>query len=425
MCSEPAREGALYVTSFNGAFSALRSNLFVAGLSADNYPGKPSENYLILDSDYEMFGNDMPTSVNRIKAKVLGLKGLLRLAGSLGIPVQLSYSSYNAAETRGSNPSSVLFEIYREEHGEGSGTDDLKKAFKHTGYFKCKAAPADEIGQAYTDGHALSHEQAEPEAEAFEVALAEKGYAPTKLESFFGCPRSFLLGQVLGIEDEEATDPFSIIDNKQFGTLAHSIMEWLASLEKRPGRNEFLDRAGAAFDDFMKEYVPLNKEDAKREKQRFIDVMGNAYDLDPDNEVLSAEEKKTVTHESGIKVYGYPDRVEKDKDGNYLIADFKTGRTVKHVKDDIDSCLQVVIYAYMMDRLGTPISYGEYRYLRKRKTIPCVFDDDMKQKLSDRLTKFKNAMKAGDFPVNPGADNANCEYCKLADICGRDKEKEV
>lgn len=424
VCSEPSREGALYVTGIGNAFSALRSRMYILGLSADNYPGKPSENYLLLDSDYEMFGTDMPTSANRIKAKKRNLTDLIKLACSLDIPVKLSYSDYNAAQMSNANPSSVLYEIYKEEHGECAGTDNFEKAFDHTGYFNCQAAPADEIGEAYTEGCELKYEENVPEADDFSVAVSQKGYAPTTLETFFKCPRSYLLGNVIGIEDEEPVDPFAVIDARQFGTLAHGIMEWLAQMPSRPSRTEFVKRAGVAYDDFLKEFVPLNEGAAQREKKRFLDVMGYAYDLDPGNGVLSAEEKKTVEHESGIKLYGYPDRVEKDHEGHYLIADFKTGRNIVHIKDDIDSCLQVVIYAYMMEKLGISVSYGEYRYLRKHKQISCVFNDDMKQKLNDKLTEFRNALKNGDFPVNTGGDKfTNCKYCTFADICGREEKE--
>lgn len=121
-------------------------------------------------------------------------------------------------------------------------------------------------------------------------------------------------------------------------------------------------------------------------------------------------------------MYGYPDRVEKDADGKYLIADFKTGRSIKHKQDDIETCMQVVIYAYMMERLGIPVSYSEYRYLRKKKVVSCVYNDDMKAELSQRLEVFKHALESGEFPANPGKNNKNCKYCTFADICGREEE---
>jgi RecB family exonuclease len=151
-------------------------------------------------------------------------------------------------------------------------------------------------------------------------------------------------------------------------------------------------------------------------------MMANAYDQDPQNEVLASEEKQTFLHSSGVLLEGYPDRVEKTPEGEYIIADYKTGKRISHQANDIDTCLQVVIYAYIMEQKNIPISRCEYRYLRDGVTVPCRYDDSMKEKLNDKLLVFKNALTTGQFPV---AENRSaCTYCKLANICGRDLQPE-
>ncbi len=423
VCSEAAREGALHIVGLSKAFGAVRDHLFVTGLSAGNFPGNPSENYLLLDSDLEMFGEDTPTSVNRIIVKKQMLLSLVKLACSLDVRVQLSFSDYNAAQMSTANPSSVLFEIYKEEHGEDAKVDDFRRSFWKTGYFCSGISRADEVGLAYNEGKELQFTEEQPEAEPFSVKLSEYGYSPSTLDNFFSCPYSFMLENVIGIKDDEETDPFSIVNAMQFGTLAHSVMKWMAVQPSLPSKEEFIAKAGCVFDDFLKEYVPLNEAKAQRERKGFLDVVGNLYDIDPKNKVVSAEEWCEGEHETGIKLHGYPDRVEKDKDGNYLIADFKTGNNLKHKKDDIDSCLQVVAYAYMLEKQGIPINYGQYLYPKKHKIISCVYNDDMKQKLYEKLDSFKQAMEAGEFPTNPGKSNENCKYCKYVDICAKGEVK--
>ena len=109
-------------------------------------------------------------------------------------------------------------------------------------------------------------------------------------------------------------------------------------------------------------------------------------------------------------------------EGEYIIADYKTGKRISHQANDIDTCLQVVIYAYIMEQKNIPISRCEYRYLRDGVTVPCRYDDSMKEKLNDKLLVFKNALTTGQFPV---AENRSaCTYCKLANICGRDLQPE-
>ena len=130
-------------------------------------------------------------------------------------------------------------------------------------------------------------------------------------------------------------------------------------------------------------------------------------------------------HPCGVKLSGYPDRVEKDKDGNYIIADFKTKRRLEHIKDDIDTCLQVVIYAWLCEQEGINISRCDYRYIRKNEIVTCRYDKDMKTKLNEKLLVFREALTTGSFPK---ADKKEaCRYCKMGDICklyGADQEDE-
>lgn len=55
--------------------------------------------------------------------------------------------------------------------------------------------------------------------------------------------------------------------------------------------------------------------DAEKEKREFLKMMQTAYRTDPGNEVISAENEYSFTHPCGVKLRGYPDRVEKEPDG--------------------------------------------------------------------------------------------------------------
>ena len=153
-------------------------------------------------------------------------------------------------------------------------------------------------------------------------------------------------------------------------------------------------------------------------------MMETAYEMDPHREIALEEEDISCTHESGVKIHGFPDRVEKLDDGTYLVVDFKSGRSVRHVQDDIGTCLQVVIYAYLMEQKGFPVSGGEYRYIRRGETVSCRYDDDMKRQLTERLTLFKNCLEEGNFPAAEAAEDGEdpCRYCKYQAVCGKISE---
>ena len=415
--SEASKEGKLHVCSIKAALSSLREDLFVCGLSSADFPGNPSENYLLLDSDLELFdATDAPTSSGLIRQKKETLHDLLTLASALGSKVRLSYPDYDLAAVKDQNPSSILFEIYEAAH-PGSGMDDLLNEMQTAGYFESGLSPSDAVGTTFTRGAAVAQSldvQSLPDTKG----LLDKYWSPTALELFFSCPRHFYLKYVCGLPEDEPDDPFTVMSAADQGTIVHKVMETIAN--KKISRDEFLALSSKAFEDFLLRRPPLNKTSAAREKAEFLKMMESSFDSDPGNKVLTAEEKYKFTHPSGIKLEGYPDRVEETPEGKYIIADFKTKRKVDHKPDDIETCLQVVIYAWLCSQAGIDVSRAEYRYLRKARTIECAINDAIYKQLNEKLLQFRAVMESCSFPRDPGKSNKHCRYCTFADICDWD-----
>ena len=427
VCRQRSEAGKLHITSIEGALSTIRKNLYIAGLSASNYPGSPKENYLLLDADLDLFGPGAEEyksdqAVLRKRRQLLSLAGL---ASSLGVCVSVSFSGMNVSELKKDNPSSLVYELFREEHGDNADSKELEKHIRSVGYFEPAISASRLTGDAYIRGKTILTEESDlPEAEPVPCHI-EKAWSPTELDVFFSCPRRFMLRYLLGIPEPEDYDPFRVIDPLDTGSLAHSLMEELGNTS--PGKEEFLKLSGEAFDRFLSSHPPLVAGNVPAVREQFLDMMETAYETDPHREVILEEEDIHCTHESGVRIHGIPDRVEKLEDGSCLIVDFKSGRQVVHEQDDIDSCLQVVIYAYLMESRGVSVSGGEYRYLRNGETVTCRYDDEMKQSLSERLELFKKCMRDGFFPTGQDSESGNdpCAFCKYDRICGKADEIEA
>lgn len=419
VCSENSRDSALFVTGISGALSSLRENLFIVGLSSSNFPGTPKENYLLLDSDYLLLGdeNTVPTSSNCVNKNKESLDNLLCFASALDVNIHISYSSYNLSDLKEENPSSALFEIFKKQYGESVTLKDFTDSLKHIGYFGQNISNARLIGEAFNNGKDILYNE-KIHDDTPDKANLDIPFSPTAIDDFFSCPRHFFLTKILGVKEPEEDDPFEVISPIAIGSLVHSLMEDLA--HNTFSEEEFLKLSDTTFEKFLKSRPPIHSDSAKTEKSKFIRIMKNAYRSDPKNEVLASEENKTVRHSSGVLLRGIPDRVEKSKNGEYIIADYKTGRKINHKPHDIDTCLQVVIYAYLLEQSGIPISYCEYRYLRDAQTIRCNYDDDMKEKLNQKLLQFKYALDSGIFPISESADS--CRFCNLKNICNRTAE---
>jgi ATP-dependent helicase/DNAse subunit B len=325
----------------------------------------------------------------------------------------------NVSELKKDNPSSLIFELFREEHGGAATSGELEQEIRKVDYFEPAISVSRLVGSAYTKGQRI-RSGVPTNVQGTPVPWnLEKAWSPTALDSFFGCPRQFMLKYILGIPEPEDYDPFEIISAMDTGTLAHSLMEALGG--EALDAAAFREKSEEYFDRFLKEHPPLIAENVPAVREQFLEMMETAYEMDPHREVALEEEDIYCTHESGVKIHGFPDRVEKLDDGTYLVVDFKSGRSVRHMQDDIGTCLQVIVYAYLMEQKGFHISGGEYRYIRLGETVTCRFDDDMKGQLSERLMLFKNCMLSGSFPAAEAyADGEDpCRYCKYKSICGK------
>ncbi|MBO4389330.1 MAG: PD-(D/E)XK nuclease family protein, partial [Lachnospiraceae bacterium] len=250
-------EGALYVTEMEDALTSVREDLYIAGLSASKYPGSPVEDYLLLDHDLEAFGAgaDYLRSEDRIAQKRETLLTLARLATGLGSKIHVSFAGLNVSELKKDNASSLIFELYREEHGENVTSKELEEHITGVAYFEPAIAVTRKVGEAYSEGKLVM-----PRAVGTRIPTAvrpdpEREYSPSALEIFFNCPRAFLLRSELGIPEPEEDKPFEVIDAKHFGTLAHEMMELLGG--SGLGLEDYLKACSEAFDRYLAEHPPL------------------------------------------------------------------------------------------------------------------------------------------------------------------------
>lgn len=413
--SENSREGFLHITSIGGARAVLRGRLYVAGLSAGNFPGSPREDPILLDGDYAPLtgtvGADaLPTSENLTEQNRRALFELAGVFSALGTAARLSYPGYDVCELKEDNPSAALFELYQNSRA-GAAFDDYMASMKRAGYFEKTLSPEHGIGGAYARGMAF----AAPPERAPETPCGcsvARAFSPSAIETFFECPRRFFLKHVLGVRPEETDDPSVWMDPKQFGNLAHHVME--RSANRGLSRNEFMALAEKELNEFEAIRPPAS--DNSRQRAEFLSMMEQAYANDPGNEVLLSEKTLTAAHPSGITLTGKPDRLEKTPGGEYVVVDYKTGALITHTANDVDSCLQTLIYAFMLEQNGMHITRCEYRYMRYGRTVVCKNSADMQTAVTDRLQRFAAALPAIGvcYPENGG----NCTYCDYNGCCG-------
>ena len=430
VCRQGSEGGKLHVTKLSGAAASLREYLYIAGLSASKYPGSPKENYLLLDDDLKAFETKetkLYTSDGRIKRKIAIVEQLAHLAACLGTETNVSYSGLNVSELKKDNASSLMFELYDKN---SKNTESFETALQDVGYFEPAISVTRRIGDEYLKGNNVKpNDSADNSAHTTNVSCAldnDKGYSPSALKDFFQCSKRFLLKYIFGIPEPEEYKAFEVVSDKDIGNLAHGLMKKLGNSTKTEA--EFQALSNRYFANYIAENPHLIAEGEAGKHAQFLEMMKLAYREDPHREVLLSEQPIDCPHkESGVKIQGRPDRVEKLPDGSCAIVDFKTGRHLDHTADDINTCLQSVLYSYIMEhqnqQQSQKINGGEFRYLRLGQTIACKYDNEIKQQLTDKLQTFKHIMESGDFqPATEDEQEEACKYCSFGSICGKNEE---
>ena len=418
--SQQSEPGFLNVTSIDMAFSSIRKNLYIAGLSASKFPGSPKENYLLLDSDLDLFGEPASylKSKERIKQKGDNAICLAKLASDLGSDIVVSYSGMNTADLKKDNASSLIYELFSKMNGTNATYEDLEKAITKVSYFEPAISSSRLVGKAYVEGGRIIGSTRKENV--YYNWNINGSYSPSALETFFSCPRRFMLRYILNIPEPDVTDPYEVIDSRASGTMAHSLMEQLA--ESDMSLEDFIKLSGEFFDRHIAQHPPLLTEKIPDVKAEFLDMMETAYNGDPHRKVVLAEKDIECTHSTGVKIHGLPDRVELLDNGTCLIVDFKTGRKVKHIENDFTTCFQVIVYAYLMESMGYKVSGAEFRYIRLGQTVKCKYDKEMKDNLEAALTKFKEMMEDGTFWCCNSLDES-CTYCQYLWVCTKGGEE--
>ena len=436
------KEGALFLTSIDNAISSIRKHLFIVGLDSKTFPGKVTENPIILDQDYELFGIKEASSKKMNDNKRL-YHDLIDTATELKVDIHLSYAYYNSETAKEQNASSVFFETYRKENGDGKTINDLnnefvnnKAKYRMVGFFDKDLFPLSVLGRkAKTSPNVVI--ESTPVVAPIDndvdtnSLISSRGLSFSAIEKYIECKYKFFLYAILHIDQENDTDIYQLVPANELGTIVHEIMEEYTPIISK---KDFLSISKQKFKEYLIAHPSDNPEQEKVELDDFLDIMSNAYDMEKiENSPSTSREEDFFAFHKGthLKIHGLPDKVTKLYNGTYRIVDYKTGNTIKHDPNDLDSMLQGAVYAYILENGknkinnygNTPIHIDEFvfRYLKYKKNVSS-FDNnhsinDYLNRLDEVLLEINESLKTGKFE-----QSGNCKDCYFKDVCGGKKQ---
>lgn len=434
------KPGYLYITSINNAISSLRKHLFIVGLDSKSFPGKVKEDPIIFDRDYEKFGI-LNASSRDIEKNKNDYHALIDVANTFGVDIHLSYSYYNSETIKEQSASSVVFETYQKENsGRTVTVADFNNEFGSNGKFKSveffdeSLFPLSHLGEALKNNTIVTPidiKESDTSNVDATTLLSSRGLSASAINQFVECEYKFFLATLLHIQQEKDTNIYEIMPANDFGTLAHSLME---QFDPHMSKNDFLDIANNLFDEYMILHPSEDVAGVNNMKQEFLLCASNGYDMElfhNSPSVLREEDVTCVHQPSGLKIHGFPDKVEKLNDGTYRVVDYKTGEKIKHSANDLDSVLQGAHYAYILEhdkklkaKLGNNVKVSEFtfRYLKSKEEISSYDNNhtikDYLDNLDNRLKAIADAIKAGKF--NKTGD---CKSCYYKSVCSGKEDK--
>lgn len=373
-----AQSGQLFITSIDSAISSLRKHTFIIGLDS-SFPGGPKDNFLIFDDEFAKTGSDFYNSKEIVKRK----ENILRALISAGEDVYLSYPYFELASLEDNNPSSVFFDLFPQ---------DIKYCpsyeFKDLVFASNKEVYLARLNNCYfsNSGSAIS-------ITYNSQSLLNKVYYASEFKNYFDpeLKLDFLFKHVLGLEAKDEDDPYQVIPANVKGTMLHTLMEHFQ--KSKVDKKKFMWRAGKMFDNFMLMKPAVIATSMVKEREDFLRLAENLFDSDPGNDFYMGE--KPLNGQIGnVKFTGKFDRIEKDKFGQYILVDYKTGKKPSQKNDDPKTCIQGLIYAYLINNslFGAQISKIEFRYPDSKATRSIRYNAVNEQELLKLVNEFEQAI---------------------------------
>ncbi|MDH3681432.1 MAG: PD-(D/E)XK nuclease family protein, partial [Acidimicrobiia bacterium] len=295
---------------------------------------------------------------------------------------------------------------------------------------------------------------------------ADRLLSATALEAYAGCPRSYLLGRVLRVGDDDRPERIDEITPIDRGTLMHAVLErfvgeslvddlvpppgepWPA--ERRAHLHEVLadeiERAQARGITGGRVSTLILRRRMTAEMELFL-ATDDQLRAERRSSPLTVEigfgiddEPSSVDLPDGrsVRLRGRVDRVDATEDGGVLVIDYKGGsrRAFSGMDEDpLDGGrrLQLPLYARVVaDKLGRDGPRTALYWLTRFGELkPMELEENLESALDRTVAAALDGISVGLFPGVPGEavgwprlTFANCRYCDFDRICPTDRQRE-
>lgn len=211
-----------------------------------------------------------------------------------------------------------------------------------------------------------------------------------------------------------------------FGKFCHLVLESFhqAYLEHN-SQEPYNIEMGKAYKIALAEYKDKMTPEMKKECWGIIDQYLRIVTNDKKNNlsanVIAVEKKFDFEVSENLVLNGMIDRIQMDADNVLHVADYKTTKNKKYLKDD---WFQLLTYAYVMLREDPSIKKVRASYILLRHNFEYITTEFNRKdilKVKDKYIEYAHQMMTEkDFKPNP---TMLCNYCDYLQVCPEGKTK--
>ena len=297
-------------------------------------------------------------------------------------------------------------------------------------------------------------------------ALGMRSYSPTALQNYAACPYKFFLQAIHRLAPREVPEAIDELDPLQRGSLIHEIQfelfERLTAAHLLPVSRQNLERAGKMLDEVMGEvtrqfYADLapaidrvwddgidsiridlrewlrraSEDDSGYVPWRFELSFGLADSSAQRRQADPHSTPKPVDLDSGIKLRGSIDLVERHSNGHIRISDHKTGKADGEDGQIIagGKSLQPALYALVAEKLfrgELKVDGGRLYFCTSTggfSEVVVPLDRHTRSSVEQLVEIIGEALDKPFLPAAPA--ERQCAWCDYQMVCGPHEERRV
>ena len=204
-----------------------------------------------------------------------------------------------------------------------------------------------------------------------------------------------------------------------FGKLCHKVLEDFHRHYIDGGTEPYHTQIGKCFNSALAEYAPKVTPEMKKECYEIINkylmMISSDKKMGAAANVIAVEKDFNLVIKDKVLLNGFIDRVQLDADGVIHVADYKTSKNDKYLKNDF---FQLLTYAYVMCLEDANIQTVRTSYVMLRMDFKYVTKDFSRKeimKVEDKFIEYAdNILAEKMFRPTP---TILCKWCDFLDIC--------